>query len=72
MTDLIETITLALIPGFLLLDFIVRRRGFSTTRHWRLRATLVSAAIVFLTGEVALFWGSLFDGIHLFDSSSLG
>lgn len=72
MTDLIEPITLALIPGFLLLDFIVRRRRFSTTRHWRLRATLVSAAIVFLAGEVALFWGSLFDGVHLLDCSSLG
>ena len=72
MTDLIETLTLALIPGFLLLDFVVRRRRFDTTRHWRLRATLVSAAIVYLAGEIALFWGSLFDGIHLVDSSSLG
>jgi sterol desaturase/sphingolipid hydroxylase (fatty acid hydroxylase superfamily) len=72
MIDLIETLTLALIPGFLLLDFIVRRRRFGTTRHWRLRATLVSAAIVLLAGEVALLWGKLFDGIHLLDGSSLG
>jgi len=72
MTDLIETLTLALIPGFLLLDFVVRRRRFDTTRHWRLRATLVSAAIVLLAGEIALFWGNLFEGIHLFDSSNLG
>ncbi|HYQ72909.1 MAG TPA: sterol desaturase family protein [Gammaproteobacteria bacterium] len=72
MIDLIETLTLALIPGFLLLDFIVRRQHFATTRNWRLRATLVSAAIVFLAGEVALFWGNLFDGMSLIDSSGLG
>jgi len=72
MIDLIETITLALIPGFILLDFVVRRRHFATPRHWRLRAILVSTAIVFLAGEVALFWGNLFEGIHLVDSSSLG
>jgi sterol desaturase/sphingolipid hydroxylase (fatty acid hydroxylase superfamily) len=72
MIDLIETITLALIPGFILLDFVVRRRHFATPRHWRLRATLVSTAIVFLAGEVALFWGKLFEGIELVDSSSLG
>jgi sterol desaturase/sphingolipid hydroxylase (fatty acid hydroxylase superfamily) len=72
MIDLIELITLTLIPGFLLLDFIIRRRHYETTRHWRLRGTLVTVAIFFLTGEVAAFWGGLFSETHLFDLSGLG
>jgi len=72
MIDLIEPITLALIPGFLLLDFIVRRRRYATTGQWRLRAALVTAAIFFLTGEVAAFWGRLFGETHLLDLGGLG
>ncbi len=72
MIDLIEPITLALIPGFLLLDFIIRRRHYETTRHWRLRGAMVTAAIFFLTGEVAALWGGLFGETHLFDLSGLG
>ncbi|UCC56029.1 MAG: sterol desaturase family protein [Gammaproteobacteria bacterium] len=72
MLDIIENITLALIPGFLLLDFLVQRRHYQKTRHWRWRATLVTVAIFFFSGEVALFWGRLFGDFHLFDSSSLG
>jgi sterol desaturase/sphingolipid hydroxylase (fatty acid hydroxylase superfamily) len=72
MIDYIETLTLALIPGFLLLDLIVQRRRYDKTRYWRLRAALVTAAIVFFSGEVALFWGNVFGEAHLFDLSSLG
>lgn len=72
MIDLIEPITLALIPGFLLLDFIIHQRSYKKPRHWRLRGAMVTAAIFFLTGEVAMFWGNLLGEMHLFDSSSLG
>jgi sterol desaturase/sphingolipid hydroxylase (fatty acid hydroxylase superfamily) len=72
MIDLIEPITLALIPGFLLLDFLIQRRRYNTTRHWRLRGALVTAAIFFFTGEIAVFWGTLFAGTHLLDLGSLG
>ena len=72
MMDYIEPLTLALIPGFLLLDFIVHKRRFERTRHWRLRAMLVTAAIVLLTGEVAAFWGRIFGDHHLLDLGSLG
>ena len=72
MIDLLEPLTLALIPGFLLLDFIVQRRHYDRPRHWRLRGALVTAAIFFLSGEVALFWSGVFGGVHLFDSSALG
>jgi len=72
MLDYIEPLTLALIPGFLLLDFIVQRRRYDTTRYWRLRGALVTVAIVLFTGEVALFWGNVFAETHLFDLASLG
>ena len=72
MMDYIEPLTLALIPGFLLLDFIIQRRRYDKTRHWRLRGILVSTAIVFFSGEVALFWGNLFGETHLLDLSTLG
>jgi len=72
MIDLLEPLTLALIPGFLLLDFVVQRRRYDRTRHWRLRAALVTAAVFFITGKVALFWGGLFGDHHLFDSRALG
>jgi sterol desaturase/sphingolipid hydroxylase (fatty acid hydroxylase superfamily) len=72
MLDVIETIMLALIPVFLLLDFLIQRRNYQKTRHWRLRGALVTVAIFFFSGEVALFWGRLFGDFHLFDSSSLG
>ncbi|MGD8742065.1 MAG: sterol desaturase family protein [Granulosicoccaceae bacterium] len=72
MYDLLETLTLALIPGFLLLDFIIQKRKYNKTRHWRLRGTLVTAGIFFFTGEIALLWGNLFGDFHLFDLSGLG
>lgn len=72
MIDYIEPLTLALIPGFLLLDFIIQRRRYDKTRHWRLRGALVTAAIFFFSGEVALFWGNVFGAAHLFDLSELG
>jgi len=72
MLDYIEPITLALIPGFLLLDFIVQRRRYDKTRHWRLRGALVTVAIFFWAGEVAMFWGNFFGDFHLFDTSGLG
>ena len=72
MIDLLETITMAMIPGFLLLDFIIQRRHYEKAHHWRLRALLVTAAIFVFTGEVAAFWGNLLDGVHLLDSKDLG
>ena len=72
MLDIIETVTLGLIPGFLLLDFVIQRRRYNKTRHWRLRGTVVTVAIFFFTGEVAAFWGNVFGDYHLFDTSGLG
>lgn len=72
MFEILEMITIILIPAFLLLDFIVQKRQYRRTRHWRLRGLLVTAAIFFFTGEVALFWGNLFGNFHLFDLSGFG
>ncbi len=72
MIDYIEPLTLALIPGFLLLDLIIQTRRYDKTRHWRLRGVLVTTAIVLFSGEVALFWGNLFGDAHLFNLSGLG
>jgi len=72
MLSIIETITLALIPGFLLLDFIVQHRRYEKTRNWRLRGLLVTVAIFFFSGEVATLWGKLYGDFHLFDISGLG
>ena len=72
MIELLESITLALIPGFLLLDFIIQRRRYDAVRHWRLRAGLVTAAVFLISGEVATFWGNLFEGTHLMDLGGLG
>ena len=35
----IEYLGIALIPGFILLDLVVRARKFETPRLWRARAT---------------------------------
>ena len=72
MMDTIEPLTLALIPGFLLLDFFIQRRHYNSTRHWRLRAALVTVAIVIISGEVAAFWGNALGETHLFDLGGLG
>lgn len=70
--ELVEAITLALIPAFLLLDFVVQKRKYNKTRHWRLRGLLVGTAIFFFSGEVALTWGKLTEGYSVFDLSGLG
>jgi len=72
MIDLLEPITLALIPGFLLFDFIIQQRRYYKSRHWRLRGAMVTMANVYLTGQVALFWGNLLGESHLLDLSGLG
>jgi sterol desaturase/sphingolipid hydroxylase (fatty acid hydroxylase superfamily) len=72
MFELLGWITLALIPGFLLLDFVWQSRRYGKTRHWRLRGLLVTVAIFFFTGEVALWWGNLLGDFHLIDGSGLG
>ena len=68
----IATLTVALIPGFILLDLLYRRRHYATAPHWHLRALAVTAGIFFFTGWIGEQWGRLFDGWSLVDGSGLG
>jgi sterol desaturase/sphingolipid hydroxylase (fatty acid hydroxylase superfamily) len=72
MAGIIEYVGLACLPGFILLDLIVRRRSFSTTKLWRLRATVVTTLTFALSIAVTLFWGNVLDGISLFNGQKLG
>lgn len=72
MFTLLESLTLTLIPGFLLLDYIWQARRYDKTRHWRLRGALVTVAIFFFSGEIALLWVTLMGDFRLMDGNSLG
>lgn len=71
MFELMETITLALIPTFLLLDFVWRARKYETTRFWRLRGLLMAIGVVLFSGEIALWYGKLLGNFHLFEGAGL-
>ena len=72
MYDILGYLTIALIPAFMLLDLVHRHRRFETPRFWRLRALVVTIGIFVITSWVAGLWGELFEGMSLFDLSSLG
>lgn len=67
----LETLTIGLIPAFLLLDGIRRRPGVQT-RFWQLRAGLVTLATFYFAAYVAIFWGTVLGDFHLLDGSGLG
>ena len=56
MIDILTTITIGLIPGLIVVDWVIRGRRHASTRFWRLRATLVTIATFYLAGFVAVFW----------------
>ncbi len=72
MYEYLELFTLMLIPGFIALDLVYRRRRYAAPRLWRLRATLVTVGTIVVTTGVAVLWGRVFDGARLFDLSGLG
>ena len=72
MVDILTFITIGLIPGLIVVDWAIRGRRHSSTRFWRLRATLVTIATFFLAGYFAAFWGRLLGNFHLLDGSGLG
>ncbi|MEM8814736.1 MAG: sterol desaturase family protein [Pseudomonadota bacterium] len=72
MFEILVYITIGLIPGMILLDWLVGRKPHKSTRFWRLRASLVTVATFFIAGYAAVFWGSLLGDLHLFDGSALG
>jgi sterol desaturase/sphingolipid hydroxylase (fatty acid hydroxylase superfamily) len=72
MIDTLTYLTIGLIPGAIVIDWAIRGRKHASTRFWRLRASLVTAATFFLAGYIAVFWGGVLGDFHLFDGSGLG
>jgi sterol desaturase/sphingolipid hydroxylase (fatty acid hydroxylase superfamily) len=72
MWNLLGYLTIALIPGAILVDWLIRGRRHDSTRWWRVRATVVTAATFFIAGYVAVFWGTVLGDFHLLDGSGLG
>lgn len=70
--EFIGYLTIALIPGLIIVDWAIRGKQHDSTRFWRLRATLVGVAAFFFAGYVAAFWGTLLGDFHLLDGSGLG
>jgi sterol desaturase/sphingolipid hydroxylase (fatty acid hydroxylase superfamily) len=70
--ETLELISLLFLPAFLLLDLVFRAQRFSPTRFWRLRALIVSSLVFLFAGEIAVFWGGVFEGVNLFNASGLG
>ena len=68
----LELAALALIPLFLAADFSFSARAFHRPRFWRLRAGLVTLAIVVWSTWFALTLGGLLADVHVFDLSGLG
>jgi sterol desaturase/sphingolipid hydroxylase (fatty acid hydroxylase superfamily) len=72
MYDVLGYLTLALIPGFILLDLVYRARRYEPARYWKTRALAVTVGIFFFTSWIGELWGKLFDGASLLDLGSLG
>jgi sterol desaturase/sphingolipid hydroxylase (fatty acid hydroxylase superfamily) len=72
MSEIIEYIGLACLPGFILADLMLRHRSFETPRLWRLRATVVTVLTFALSIAVTLLWGTVLAGISLIDGRALG
>ncbi len=72
MLEHLETVTIGLIPALIVVDLLIRGRKHDSTRFWRVRATVVTVAIFYFAGYVAVLWGTLLGDFHLFDGSGLG
>jgi len=72
MWEILGYLTIGLIPGAIVLDWAIRGRRHDSTRYWRVRATLVTIAIFYLSGYFAVFWGTVLGDFHLLDLAGLG
>jgi sterol desaturase/sphingolipid hydroxylase (fatty acid hydroxylase superfamily) len=68
----LEITALALLPAFMVLDFLISERSYKSPRFWRLRAFLVSAFTVWFSLQVGLWWAQRMDGVALFNGAALG
>jgi sterol desaturase/sphingolipid hydroxylase (fatty acid hydroxylase superfamily) len=70
--SLLEILTLALLPAFLLLDLAYRAYRPRRAPGWRSRAFAVTVFNFVLSLVVGQLWARLFAGHSLFDTSGLG
>jgi sterol desaturase/sphingolipid hydroxylase (fatty acid hydroxylase superfamily) len=68
----LEILTLALLPAFLLVDFLNPPPTGARTRWWRSRAFVVTAVNFWLALFVGQAWGTWMGDTHLFDGAALG
>lgn len=72
---LLEVMTwvgLLVLPAFMVLDLVLRRRSYRAPRGWRLRAFVVSAGVFFLSLKLGELWSTLTGSWSLVDGSVLG
>jgi len=72
MWKVFETLTLGLIPIFLLLDFALGARKFRPPRFWRGYAFVITLVTLLVSTATAVFWGNVFDGFTLLNGERLG
>jgi len=72
MWDLLGYLTIGLIPGAIVIDWLIRGRRHDSTRYWRARAAVVTIATFYIAGYVAVFWGTVLGDFHLLDGGGLG
>lgn len=70
--DVMTWFGLLVLPAFMVLDLIRRRRKFDAPRGWRLRAFVVSVGVFFLSLKVGELWGAWTGGWALLDGAVLG
>jgi sterol desaturase/sphingolipid hydroxylase (fatty acid hydroxylase superfamily) len=71
MVDILELVTLGMIPAFLLLALAVDARPFERPSFWRTRMLIATVAVVGASMGIAAFWGTLLDGYSLLDGSMM-
>lgn len=72
MIDLLNLFSLACLPAFIAVDFVIGRRRQPGVRGWRLRAVLLSSAMFLFVMQVGEGWGLLLGQAHLLDGYRLG
>lgn len=72
MLDVLNTLSLGLIPAFLVLDLVWRHKRYKTTQFWRVKGFLVSALAFYVSTRTALFWADTLGDFHLLNGAGLG
>lgn len=72
MIETLGLLSLAFIPGFMLLDLVHSARRYQAPRWYRLRGLLVTMAVLAGSIAIATFWSGVLDGYSLIDGTALG